>query len=88
MNRTSDHEPQTSYLRLRTSDFVPQLRNSLAGCALAVLSEVTRKSNVRRPSSALVGPVIRKLQVDSEIVPAQHGDHVLQRVAIFAADPH
>src|ERR1700693_3532303 len=36
----------------------------------------------------LVRPVIGKLQVDPEIMPPQHGDDVLQRVAVFAADPH
>src|ERR1700691_892242 len=36
----------------------------------------------------LVGPVVRELQIDAEILPLDHGDDFLQGVAIFAADAH
>src|SRR5579864_4757641 len=36
----------------------------------------------------LVGAVIRKLQIDPEVVPLQQGNRLLQRVAVFAADAH
>src|SRR5579862_5486740 len=38
--------------------------------------------------TGLVGAVVGELHVDAEVFTAQQRDHFLQRVAIFARDPH
>src|SRR6202158_1334394 len=78
MSRTSD-------LRLPTSDFTHSIYR-IDDCFHRDSRGL--RSEVHGLTSVLVRSVVRKLQINPEIVPLQQRNRFLQRVAIFAADAY
>src|ERR1700739_968360 len=59
-----------------------------SSCSRSKISFPSIMAGALTDQSSLIRSVVGKLQVDPEVVCSQHGNHFLQCIAVFAADPH